>query len=154
MFSPYLNFLTLDYVYVDMDVCIHMNKGLLEARRGSHMWSWSYWQFWKADSCPQQEHSALNHWAISLNPSPFPCFYLNCHLIIHLFFLLKMYFLVRYLMYNILFPLLRITSRPVIKTPPMQHRAKLLFIANDWYFDKIIFLFKPYTVTEMQYLLS
>lgn len=32
-FSPYFNFFILNYVYVDMGVWMHMNKGLLEARR-------------------------------------------------------------------------------------------------------------------------
>lgn len=51
-FSPYFNFFILNYVYVDMGVWMHMNKGLLEARRGSRVWSWSYWQFWAANSGP------------------------------------------------------------------------------------------------------
>lgn len=34
-FSPYFNFFILNYVYVVMGVWMHMNKGLLEARRGS-----------------------------------------------------------------------------------------------------------------------
>lgn len=63
-FSPY--FFILNYVYVDMGVWMHTDKGLLEARRGSHVWSWSYWQFWEADSGPLQEYFVL------LTTEPFP----------------------------------------------------------------------------------